>query len=120
MLNTKETGILVNIIKHCETILIKIKDLKKEEFDKNEDIKQIICFNLLQIGELVVHLDTNFISNHFGIPWEKIRGMRNRIAHGYGSIKFDDVWNTAKTDIKPLNDYCSNILLEDTTNNKTK
>ena len=112
MLTIKETGILENIIKHCKTISSKLDNLKKEEFDINEDIKQIICFNLLQIGELVAHLDEEFVSKHTEIPWGKIRGMRNRVAHGYGSIRFDDVWATAKTDIPPLCEYCEKTLKE--------
>ena len=113
MLTIKENGILQNIVKHCQTILRKTKDLEKSDFDENEDIKQIICFNLLQIGELVAHLENNFLLKHPEMPWDQIRGMRNRVAHGYGSINFNDVWNTVKTDISPLCDYCENILLKD-------
>jgi predicted nucleotidyltransferase len=32
-----------------------------------------------------------------GVPWRSMRGMRNRIAHGYFDIDLDAVWNTVDT-----------------------
>jgi len=36
--------------------------------------------------------------------------MRDKVAHGYGTINIDIVWETAISDIKTLKDYCSKIL----------
>ena len=38
MLSDRERSLLINIIKHCDKILEKTKDLSKEEFEANEDI----------------------------------------------------------------------------------
>jgi len=34
-----------------------------------------------------------------GVPWKQIKGMRDKIAHGYGVIDLDRVWDTALLDV---------------------
>ena len=36
------------------------------------------------------------------IPWKSMRGMRNRIAHGYYDINLDVVWDTVSTALPEL------------------
>ena len=110
MLNVKERGTMLNVIKHCQRIEEKIKGITKEAFFANEDIKEIVCFNVLQIGELVKTLQPEFLSKYSKMPWKDIKGMRDWVAHGYGTIDLDKVWNTASSDIKPLKEYCQSII----------
>ena len=110
MLGTKEKGIMLNIISHCERIEEKLFDISKQDFDKSKDIQEIVCFNIFQIGELAKNLSTEFIHQFNGMPWRQIKGMRDKIGHGYGTVKMNDVWDTAIEDIKPLKDYCQQII----------
>ena len=43
---------MLQIIKHCKRIEEKITGIDKDEFDINDDIREIVCFNIFQIGEL--------------------------------------------------------------------
>ena len=52
MIEIKDKGRLLQIIKHCERIKEKIDKSNKETFDGNLDIREIVCFNIFQIGEL--------------------------------------------------------------------
>ncbi len=108
----KEKGLLLYIINHCERVEEKIKAIDKKDFDSSEDIQEIVCFNILQIGELAKGLDNNFTSIHDKVPWKSIKGMRDRIVHGYGTINMDRVWETAINDIEYLREYCKEILDE--------
>ena len=110
MLTVKEKGLLLYIIDHCKRIEEKTKGVSREEFFNNEDVEEIVCFNLLQIGELANKFTTDFLKKYPDVPWEEMRGLRNRIVHGYGSIKIERVWATANKDIKPLKEYCESIL----------
>ena len=110
MLSIKEEGLLLAIIKHCNYVNKKMKNLTREKLDQDEDVLQIICFNIMQIGELAKNFDTTFTSTYKDVPWKHIKGMRDKVAHGYGSIDKDIVWNTAFNDIKPLLNYCQKIL----------
>ena len=41
---------------------------------------------------------------------KRIKGLRDRIVHGYETIDLDIIWETAKEDIQPLQDYCEKII----------
>lgn len=36
------------------------------------------------------------------MPWRSMRGMRNRIAHGYFDINLDVVWETTQTAVPDM------------------
>ena len=40
MLTIKQNGLLQSIIKHCEKIIYKVKNLTREQFNNDEDISQ--------------------------------------------------------------------------------
>ncbi|MCB0371267.1 MAG: DUF86 domain-containing protein [Bdellovibrionales bacterium] len=67
-----------------------------EEFSK--DIKSVravtACF--LFIGEAVNHIPKSVKENNPEVPWEQIKGMRNRISHEYFSLDELIIWKTAK------------------------
>lgn len=112
MLTNREKGLLLGIIKHCDKINEKMIGLDRNDLDTNEDVLQIICFNILQIGELAKNFEPDFIAKHNGVPWSQIKKMRDKVAHGYGTINRDIVWNTAAMDVPPLLNYCQKILME--------
>jgi len=52
MLNVKDTSLLLQINKYCQRIINKTNCITKDNYSKNLDLQEIVCFNLLQIGEL--------------------------------------------------------------------
>ena len=88
----KDKGILLQIVKRCNRIMDKISVINREDFIKNEDVKEVICFNLFQIGELANGLSKEFVKEYNGIPWKQIIGMRHRIVHGYDTINLEGVY----------------------------
>ena len=112
MLTVKEKGILIYIIKHCNRIDDKIKNQTFEIFSSDDDLKEIISFNVLQIGELVKNLSPDLLKQYPKMPWKEIKGMRDWVAHGYGTINLQEVWKTATKEIKPLKEYCELIIKE--------
>ena len=44
------------------------------------------------------------------MPWDKIKGMRDVVAHGYGTINLDKVWVVVSSEIKSLREYCEAII----------
>ena len=110
MLGTKDKGILLQIIKRCNRIIEKVSNINETEFSLNDDVKEVVCFNLFQIGELANGLSVELIKEYNKIPWKQIIGMRNRIVHGYDTINLEIVWNTANESIYELIEYCKEIL----------
>ena len=110
MLGVKDQGILLQIIKRCNRVIEKVSNISETEFSLNDDIKEVVCFNLFQIGELANGLSIEFIKEYNKIPWKQIISMRNRIVHGYDTINLEIVWSTAIESIPELKEYCKVIL----------
>lgn len=110
MLGVKDKGILLQIIKRCNRVTSKVSNITEAEFSRNDDVKEVVCFNLFQIGELANVLSLEFMKEYNKIPWKQIIGMRNKIVHGYDTINLEIVWNTAIESIPELKSYCEEIL----------
>ena len=113
MLSVREKGILEFIIFHCERVEEKVVGKSYDQFAQDTDLQDIICFNIFQIGELINTLSQDFKKKHGKQPWIDIVGMRNIIAHGYGTVKMDRIWKSATTEVKPLREYLEQILNAD-------
>ena len=110
MLSVKEKGIMLYSIDYCKRIEEKTVNATRKTLDEDKDVLEIVCFNILQIGELAKNLSPDFLKRY---PWSEIKGMRDVVAHGYGTINLDKVWNVVSKEIKPLRKYCEAILQED-------
>lgn len=61
--------------------------------------------NLMTIGEAAARIandHNDFAAAHPEIPWAQMRGMRNRMAHGYFDIDLNIVWQTVQSSLPIL------------------
>lgn len=65
---------------------------------------------ILQIGELSKMLSEDFLNSYTKIPWKMIMRMRDIVAHHYGSLDYEIVWNTSVSDIPKLHLEIEEIL----------
>jgi uncharacterized protein with HEPN domain len=68
-------------------------------------MQQAVIMSLVIIGEAATKLmdsEPGFIAEHPEVPWRSMRGMRNRMAHGYFDINLDVVWDTLQTALPEL------------------
>lgn len=82
-----------------------VEGFSKDDFLADKRTQQAVILNLLIIGETATKLLSDhpaFTDKHQDIPWRGMKGMRNRIAHGYFGIDLDVVWNTVKTALPQL------------------
>jgi uncharacterized protein with HEPN domain len=82
-----------------------IAALSKEAFLADKRTQQAVIMSLIIIGEAatkVMDRHAGFVERHPEIPWRSMRGMRNRIAHGYFDINLDLVWETVQTALPVL------------------
>lgn len=67
--------------------------------------QRAVIMSLMIVGEAanrVVADHPDFAEANPGIPWRSIRGMRNRIAHGYFDIDLRLVWRTVQVELPRL------------------
>lgn len=73
--------------------------LDKAAFMADRRTQQAVVMNLVIIGEAATRLvkrHPDFAAAHRDVPWNSMRGMRNRLAHGYFDINLDVVWDTVQ------------------------
>lgn len=78
--------------------------------ERDGEIIRHIAAYCEQIGELVGRLSDDFKARHPEIPWRQIRGMRNFVAHEYGSLDLEVVWYTANEGVAELSEFCHGIV----------
>ena len=80
-------------------------------FDSDPDYQRSVSFSIFQIGELSNSLSKEYKDQTASrIQWNPIRGMRNLVAHSYGSMDREIIWETAVTDIPVLKQFCDEQL----------
>jgi uncharacterized protein with HEPN domain len=82
-----------------------IEGMSKDDFLADKRTQNAVVMSLIVIGEAATKIMDrypDFAVNHPDVPWRGMRGMRNRIAHGYFDIDFDVVWETAETALPAL------------------
>ena len=82
-----------------------IEGLSKEAFLSDKRTQSAVVMCLVVIGEAatkVMDQYPEFSDGYPDIPWRSMRGMRNRIAHGYFEINLDVVWDTVRTALPEL------------------
>lgn len=72
-------------------------DFKK---DRTLVLASLACVQI--IGEASNHIPENIKEKYNSIPWNEIRGMRNRITHEYFEVDEALLWETIKTDFIEL------------------
>ena len=86
--------------------------MTKSEFLADKRTQQAVIMSLIIVGEAATKaMDRHpeFAARHPEVPWRSIRGMRNRIAHGYFDINLDVVWDTTQTALPQLLEQLGNI-----------
>ena len=82
-----------------------VEGLAKDDFLADRRTQQAVIMSLIIIGEAATKVMdgyAEFTQAHAQVPWRHMRGMRNRIAHGYFDINLDVVWSTVKTALPEL------------------
>lgn len=90
-----------------------IDGMTKNDFLNDERTQQAVILNLIIIGEAATKLlqtHSAFLGRYPDIPWKSMKGMRNRIAHGYFDINLGIVWETALTAMPELLSHLPEII----------
>jgi uncharacterized protein with HEPN domain len=84
-----------------------VEGMGKADFLKDKRTQQAVIMSLIIIGEAATKVMDGYAEftqaqAHAQVPWRSMRGMRNRIAHGYFDINLDVVWETVQTALPEL------------------
>ncbi|MDZ5459455.1 DUF86 domain-containing protein [Azohydromonas lata] len=92
-----------------------VKGLSEPGFFADKRTQQAVIFNLLIIGEAATKVlleHAAFAELHPQVPWRSMKGMRNRLAHGYFDIDLAVVWQTVQTALPSLLEQLAALELD--------
>lgn len=84
---------------------IYIRGMGKEEFMQDRKTQDAVILKILVIGEAAAQLldeHSDFALTRSDIPWNQMKGMRNRMVHGYFETNLDLVWETVQVFLPEL------------------
>jgi uncharacterized protein with HEPN domain len=78
------------------------RGMNYSEFKKDHKTVDAVIRNLEIIGEAAGKLPSEFKKKHPQVPWRKMIGLRNRVAHEYFGIDIEILWTTIHYDLPYL------------------
>lgn len=111
----RDRSILEHIVSYCNDIEETVLRFGNSygAFSSDKAYRNACAMCILQIGELGGNLSSEFRLSHPQMPWSEIKGIRNVMAHAYGSISIETTWETIESDIPALKRFCLAVLDED-------
>ncbi|MDP3669435.1 MAG: DUF86 domain-containing protein [Telluria sp.] len=92
-----------------------VEGMEKDDCMVDKRTQQAVILNIVIIGEAATKLLKDyevFLDRHPDVPWKSMKGMRNRVAHGYFDINLDVVWETVQTALPVLLERLPGILID--------
>jgi uncharacterized protein with HEPN domain len=108
-INRKDLSNLYDMYKYSIEVSQFIKGLRYYHFEKDNKTIRAVERSLELIGEAANKISDETKTVFSVIPWHELRGLRNRLAHEYGSIVIFRIWENAKKDIPLLIKELKNI-----------
>lgn len=101
---------LIKISDESDIAVNMISDITLDKFINDEILKRAVAMTVINIGELVKNLTTEFRNEYNYVPWKIIAGFRDVAAHKYGTLDMKIVYDTVKIDIPALKSNIQQIL----------
>lgn len=108
----RDIQLLKKIISECEDIIRYTNEVGQKKFLKNDVYQKATAMSLLNIGEHANALSKELWTTHRNIQWRKIVDLRNIVAHGYGELKMELVWNLSQREVPELITQLRSLLKE--------
>jgi len=98
----KDSAYIWDMLDAAQTVAQFTSGITIEKYLKDRKIQLAIERLLEIIGEAGNRVSADFQKKHPEIPWRKIVGQRNVIAHEYGEIKQERIWTVVSSNIPEL------------------
>ena len=101
-LDDRDRALLWDMREACREIGSFVVDVEWNAFIADRKLCLAVERCLEIIGEAASRVSSRLRRELPDIEWHRIRGMRNLLAHEYGSVNYEIVFSTAKQDIPRL------------------
>lgn len=101
----RHTDYIEHILDATQQVRSYVTGTSKEMFMQDRKTQDAVILKILVIGEAaakILDAHATFAQGHPDIPWNQMKGMRNRMVHGYFETNLELVWETIQVFIPDL------------------
>ena len=96
---SRDNSYLLDILESARAALEYVGGKSWDEFSKDRILQDAIVRRLEIIGEASGRISTAAQKEYSHLPWQAMKGTRNRIIHEYDSIDLDIIWDIVQRDL---------------------
>ena len=112
-MNSRDRIIIQKIVGYIDDVEKYVEDIEARDFLDDKKTITACAFTVSQIGELVKEITDETIDKYPNIPWNSIKGMRNRIVHDYENVDLSVLWGTIMESLPDLKNELKDIILKE-------
>jgi len=109
-MDRRDKTLLLKILDEANIIADLIEGYDCETFVADEKTKRAVSMTLINIGELVKLVSDKLKQDNPSIPWRSIAGLRDVAAHGYMTLRMEDIWETVSVDVPVLREQIGKMI----------
>ena len=99
---SRDDAYLFDILESSRTALEYMRGKSWDEFSKDPLLQDAVVRRLEIIGEASGRVTSATQKKHPNLPWQAMKGTRNRIIHEYDTIELDIIWDIVQQDLPLL------------------
>jgi uncharacterized protein with HEPN domain len=106
---------LLHMLEAADRVLEYTAGVTEEQFVANQMLQDAVVRNIEIIGEAannLLEVGPEFAARYPSIPFARIYGMRNRVAHGYFAVSTAMIWDSVQVDVPELRGQIAKVLDE--------
>ena len=102
-------------LQHIREALAQLRVYAEEgrtNFFADRKTQDAVIRNFEVLGEAAKRLSTATTSRKPEIPWQQMAGTRDRLIHGYFTVKLELLWDVMETDLPALTRAIDELLAD--------
>ena len=101
---------LSDIVDAADAVSQFIHEHSREDFMSDYQLRSAVIYQMIIIGEALSHISFEVRARHSHIHWAEAIGLRHYAAHGYFSIDWGIIWDTAVDDVPVIREQIVAVI----------
>jgi uncharacterized protein with HEPN domain len=99
---SRDDAYLYDILESARAILTYMRGKDWEGFSKDALLQDAVVRRLEIIGEASGRVSMATQQKYEDLPWQAMKGTRNKVIHEYDAIQLDIIWDIVQKDLPAL------------------